>query len=280
MFNKLLLFVVFFHSFGYAHQCIPPKDDSSSPVIFKAKPLGGINSYFVAKKHRAYIYSYPDVACRQKNLFIIDGDLVYGYAHYSDFYYMEYITRKGDSIYGWVNKSDLEPLHMVEIRGRPEISIADFAIHNSKQWIAINFALDSLSKIGHNNASSFIGDFPNQAGGLYKYYSYSYSFGDIVVSNVLYDKRMHDIDDGYRIQSIHLTNKEYLTARGLTVGDSIEDVINSYKPIDPFGNDSSLIYKLGNYSIEYRITNGRISTIDISLEIPSADLSARISSRQ
>ncbi|MGN5575475.1 hypothetical protein [Enterobacter sp. Lyrl_3] len=67
------------------------------------------SGYKVSGKGRAYFYFAPNEKCAIKNLFIIPGDLVNGYADYNNFTYIMYFTKDGKDVEGWMKSNRLAP---------------------------------------------------------------------------------------------------------------------------------------------------------------------------
>lgn len=264
----LFFFVIMFflNSTSYAYQCASPEEVSSSQLHTKTDPVKDGSAIFSANKKRVLFYSYPNTSCQQKGIFIVKGDLVYVFAHYNGFYYVEYVSQKGKSVYGWVNKEGLTPYIFHSITLNENLSIADFSIYRDESWISINTISELLGDKAGKHEVSFIGSYPNTVGGIYKYYNHIYPFGEIISSNFLYDKRMQNIDNSYRVASIQLSDHGYVTARGIGVGDTVNDVKNKYKSKNLFDDGSALTYKLGNYFLSYNITDGLVSSIHIRYE--------------
>jgi len=63
---------IFFNSTCYAYQCVSPEEIYTETDIVK-----GRSAIFFANEKRVWFYSYPNASCRQKEIFIVKGDLVY-----------------------------------------------------------------------------------------------------------------------------------------------------------------------------------------------------------
>lgn len=254
---------IFFNSICHAYQCVSPEDIYTETDIVK-----GRSAIFSANEKRVWFYSHPHASCKQKEIFIVKGDLVYVFSLYNGFYYVEYVSQKGKSVYGWINKEGLVPYNLHSSNAGGKISIADFSIYVNEHWISINTISELLSNITGKHETFFVGSYPNAVGGLYKYYSHIYPFGEVISSNVSYDKRMQNIDNSYRLTSILISEHGYVTARGIGVGDTVIDVKDKYKSKNLLDDGSRLTYRLGNYFISYDIKDGLVSTINIGQEFP------------
>lgn len=265
----LLFVVMLFSSTSYAYQCVSVEGAPFSQLHTMTDVVKGSSAMFSANKKKVWFYSYPNSSCKQKEIFIVRMDLVYVFAAYNGFYYVEYVSQKGKSVYGWVNKIDLAPYNNYSVSPGERMSIADFSIYIDDRWISINTASDLLWDIPGRHEVLFVGSYKNTVGSLYKYYSHIYPFGEIVSSNFLYDKRMQNVDNGYRLTSILLSKHGYVTARGIGIGDTVSDVRYKYKSKDLLDDGSTLTYRLGNYFISYNIKDGVVSSINIGYEFPN-----------
>ena len=149
----------FFNSFCYAYQCVSPEDIYTETDIVK-----GRSAIFSANEKRVWFYSHPHASCKQKEIFIVKGDLVYVFSLYNGFYYVEYVSQKGKSVYGWINKEGLVPYNLHSINAGGKISIADFSIYVNEHWISINTISELLSNITGKHETFFVGSYPNAVG--------------------------------------------------------------------------------------------------------------------
>lgn len=62
----------FFNSICYAYQCVSPEYIYTETDIVK-----GRGAIFSANEKRVWFYSHPHASCKQKEIFIVKGDLVY-----------------------------------------------------------------------------------------------------------------------------------------------------------------------------------------------------------
>ncbi len=114
-------------------------------------------------------------------------------------------------------------------------------------------------------SSEYIGDFPNDNGGLNKFYSHVYKDFIVIASNVNYNERLWTMDDDYIISTITLTIPKYHTSRNVKVGDNKSNIINSYSGIE-FNESSNMIsYSLDGMSLIFNLANDKITSIQMSL---------------
>ena len=62
----------------------------------------------VISKNRLYFNSAPSNKCKVKDLFLVPGDKVIGYAEYDNFLSAAYFKGDGDSVDGWLDMTQLK----------------------------------------------------------------------------------------------------------------------------------------------------------------------------
>ncbi|WP_230351273.1 hypothetical protein [Lelliottia sp. WAP21] len=223
--------------------------------------------FVVAAKNRVYFHTAPDSSCKQLDKFVIAGDYLYAYKIHEGFTYVNYFTAKGNEVKGWVNSSELKNFNPATTTSlKNNLNISDFIVMSNNDWFGLGDSFSnspSLSK-NHELSSEFIGDFPNDIGGLDKFYSHTYKDYSVISSNVNYDKRLWSIDDDYIISNITLTTPKYHTIRNIRVGDKKEDVLNKYNGIKPTESKSKITYDLGEMSLTFNLIKDVISSIEMS----------------
>lgn len=224
-------------------------------------------SIVVASESRLYFYSAPDEICKQDGSFVIKGDLLYAYKVHDDFTYVNYLTSKGDEVKGWVKNFGLKEFSTktseVNIK---HMNISDFIALNNSQWFGLGGLLSTNKLLAKDKevSSSFIGDFPNENGGLNKFYSHTYKHFKIISSNINYDERLWTGDDDYIITNITLTTPEYHTIRNAKVGDKKEDILARYKEAPLKESIDKLTYTLGKMSLIFNVKNNAVTSIEMS----------------
>ncbi|CAM4385907.1 hypothetical protein [Pluralibacter gergoviae] len=223
--------------------------------------------FVVAVNNKVYFHTAPDSSCIQHDKFVIAGDYLYAYKIHEGFTYVNYFTVKGNEVKGWVNSSELEELNpIIASPKKNNINISDFIVVSNEDWFGLGNSFSntlSLSK-NHELSSAYIGDFPNDFGGLDKFYSHTYKDFNVISSNVNYNERLWSIDDAYIISDITLTTPKYHTIRNIKVGDRKDDIINKYINIKGFESNSKIIYNLGKMSLTFNLENDVITSIEIS----------------
>ncbi|QKJ85705.1 hypothetical protein PMPD1_0733 [Paramixta manurensis] len=66
------------------------------------------NGFSVTGHGRLYFYSAPDVACKNKDTFIVPGDVVNAYLDFNGYYSVMYFRGDGSQVEGWVKSSRLK----------------------------------------------------------------------------------------------------------------------------------------------------------------------------
>lgn len=223
--------------------------------------------FAVAVNNKVYFHTAPDSSCIQHDKFVITGDYLYAYKIHKGFTYVNYFTTKGNEIKGWVNSSELDKLNpTVASTKKNNINISDFIVVSNEDWFGLGSSFSNTSSLSkkHELSSGYIGDFPNDIGGLDKFYSHTYKDFNVISSNVNYNKRLWSIDDDYIISDITLTTPKYHTIRNIKVGDRKEDIINKYSNIKGSESNSKIIYNFGEMSLTFNLENDVITSIEMS----------------
>lgn len=227
-----------------------------------------VNSYAVANMNKVIFYSSPNEPCKKDGVFVILGDYFYAYKIYKNFTYVNYITVKGDSVLGWVKSAEIKNYSPLENRAKKEnLNISDFIAIGKDGWVGLGGSFSNNIPLSKEKeiSSEYIGDFPNDAGGLNKFYSHSYTGISVIASNVDYLKRLWSMDDDYIISSISFSSLKYMTSRGVKVGDSVNDVLNKYAGIKNTTSNGSISYNLGELFLSFNMIHGKVSAIEMSL---------------
>lgn len=225
------------------------------------------NPFVVAVKRKVYFYTAPDSSCKQQDKFVIAGDYLYAYKIHQAFTYVNYFTVKGSEVKGWVHSSELDELKSTSaLPIKNSINISDFIVVSNQGWFGLGSSFSNTSSLSgrHEMSSGYIGDFPNDMGGLDKFYSHTYKDFSVIASNVNYSKRLWTIDDDYIVSHITLTNPSYHTIRNIKVGDRRKDILRKYKNIKAYESNSKITYNLGEMSLTFNLENDVITSIEMS----------------
>lgn len=236
---------------------------------FTANGLSDIpeTAFAVANQKRVSFYSAPDERCKMEGLFVIANDVLRAYKHYGGYTYISFTNAKGENIPGWVNTSAISNYSPNKVSPRKNaLSDADFIVVGKARWFGLGSSWSRTSAVlsGREIASDYIGDFPNEVGGLDKFTSHEYEGLSVVSSNINYDKRLWGIDDDYIIQAIKVTSAEYKTMRGIRVGDALEDVHNAYSGIATEETPETVSYLMNEQSLFFTIANGRVTSVELA----------------
>ncbi|ENA9698946.1 hypothetical protein ABG299_004533 [Salmonella enterica subsp. enterica] len=225
------------------------------------------NGIFVVSSKGSFFYNAPDNNCIINNLFIIANDQVYVYKTYDEFAYIGFFNDKGRLFTGWVKQDTLNKLSMEFMPTSKKLNLSDFLIKNKDGILGVNFLWTSAEKSIKQEelSNSYIGDFPNNSGGLYKYNQHDYSSFSIISSNYGYDEKQLDIDDEYIISSITLESDDYQTIRGVKVGDAMNTILEKYNNIPYKKTSNSIEYTFGNMILDFEIENSKIKSISINI---------------
>lgn len=222
----------------------------------------------VAAKSKVYFHTAPDSSCKQQDKFIIAGDYLYAYKIHEGFTYVNYFTVKGSEVKGWVNSSDLKKLNPEAVLPvKKSINISDFIVMNNAAWFGLgnSFSNSPVLSNSHELSSEYIGDFPNDNGGLDKFYLHTYKDYSVISSNVNYSERLWTIDDDYIVSNITLTTPEYHTIRNIKVGDRKDEILKKYSDIKATDLNVKITYSLGGMSLIFNLENDVITSIEMSL---------------
>lgn len=100
-----VLFLLSFNSysiFGKTEYCEKLDTQEQGAFISTNKYL-----YQVVGRNKAYFYSAPSMACKQNDIYIINGDLVYVYTELNGFYSVMYNSKRLGLISGWIKEDRL-----------------------------------------------------------------------------------------------------------------------------------------------------------------------------
>lgn len=193
---------------------------------------------------------------------------------YADFILAQYVTTSGKDVFGWIPQSELKEFSpTITLHNNTQINIIDFIVIKNKKWIGIgSFYSNKLSGIDEDETgSSYIGDFPNAVGGLYKYTMHIYKDISLVSSNANYDKRQYTIDDDYIISAINVETPAYSTLRGIKVGDPADKVFKAYPVNQAQITPEKISYTLGDMYLDFTLKANKVASINMGIPIPGEE---------
>lgn len=242
---------------------------------------GGINIpedvFSTANKGKVIFYNAPDKTCPKENTFIIKGDNVYALKKYANFALVQYMTIAGERVFGWVLQSELKAFNpFTTPYDKATIGIVDFIVTKNNKWIGIGSSYNKKNaEIDEDELwYSYIGDFPNSVGGLYKYNMHSYKNLSLISSNINYDKRQYGIDDDYIVSAINLDTPVFSTIRGVKVGDPIDKIFKVYPANRSQNTPVKISFTLDDMYLDFNIKDKKILTINMGIAIPEEELDA------
>ncbi len=241
--------------------------------IAKAETINGQSNIpkeplVVASESKVYFYTAPDKSCKQGDKFVIAGDFLYAYKLHSGFTYVNYITAKGEEVKGWVNSAELNKFSpIVNKKHTQNLNITDFIVINQSNWFGLgsSFSNDKSLLKEKEVSSEYIGSFPNDNGGLNKFYSHVYKNLTVIASNIHYNEKLWTIDDDYIISTITLTTPKYKTSRNIKVGDNKKDILKAYDGVKLNESKGIMNYSLGGMFLIFNLANNKITSIEMSL---------------
>ncbi|PKE28538.1 hypothetical protein CWS43_21135 [Rahnella sp. AA] len=223
------------------------------------------DTYVFANKNRVMFYNAPNELCKINDIFVVNGDLLYAYKKFLTYTYVSYPTIKGQYVFGWVNSDDIDAFSPEKaVRNKKRLFITDFIVMNDSNWFGLGSNYEILGVKENEISSSFIGDFPNNVGGLDKFYAHEYTNFSIIESNVGYDKRLWTMDDSNIISSITLKTPNYKTIRNIKVGDSANDIRSAYNLLPDKENSNKIGYLFSEMSLVFNLNKEKITSIEMS----------------
>lgn len=107
---------------------------------------GNVYSKTVQTAKRSYFYLSPTNDCKEKDLFLINGDKVTSYMVYNGFEFINYINKRGGIVSGWMLSSNLINEITSNINKTNKISKDDFFIYTTKGQVALDSSFETFYK--------------------------------------------------------------------------------------------------------------------------------------
>lgn len=191
---------------------------------------GNVYSKTVQTAKRSYFYLSPTNDCKEKDLFLINGDKVTSYMVYNGFEFINYVNKRGGIVSGWMLSSNLINETTSNINKTNKISKDDFFIYTTKGQVALDSSFETFYKSWgqyQENQESEEHYFITTGSTPYKAFYRAYPDFNFITSNTNYEIKNRDFDD-YRISTIKITNGRIITSRGPHIGSTRESVLNKY----------------------------------------------------
>lgn len=194
----------------------------------------------VISQARVWLYLQPDEQCKTE-LFIIRGDRVLQYRQHGDYAYINYINSKNKVVEGWIKNSALKVADNIA----DKVDYRDFMMKSG------NGQIDFLGKpVTDNTVTRWL---EKQREGVSKPVFHDFSHGveswisDIAGFNVTISRTNTIVEkrtgrqDAY-ISEISFKDDRYKTYRGITVGDTYNEMIAAYGEYNNIAAGSACYY--------------------------------------
>lgn len=225
--------------------------------------IGSANSYVM--KNKSFFYFYPFEKYKSENLFLIRGDSFHSYFKSNDYIFGNYIRKNGSVVSGWLKAETLVGSSSKLHYSPPEVSKSDFVIISPYKNIELGSSYEQFYKtwgkceINKQPDIGISGNFIAKGNETYKYFDNFWKGFTIRSSNINHQLTGMDYNY-YRITTITINSKKYMTCRGITIGDTTDNILASYGK--PFNFDKvQLIYKFKNNTLLFDINNGVVERI-------------------
>ncbi|HAU4897078.1 hypothetical protein NAT02_02800 [Aeromonas hydrophila] len=225
--------------------------------------IGTANTYVM--KNKSFFYFYPFEKYKSENLFLIRGDSFHSYFKSNDYIFGNYIRKNGSVVSGWLKAESLVGSSSKSHYSPPEISKSDFVIISPYKNIELGSSYEQFYKawgkceINKQPDIGISGGFITNGDEIYKYFDNFWTGFTIRSSNINFQLTGMDYNY-YRITTITINSKKYMTSRGITIGDTTDNIFASYgKPLNL--DKVQVIYKFKNSTLSFDINNGVVEKI-------------------
>lgn len=221
------------------------------------------NTYVV--KNKSFFYFYPFEKYKSESLFLIKGDNFHSYFKSNDYIFGSYIRTNGSVVSGWLKAETLVGSSSKSHYYPPEVSKSDFVIISPYKNIELGSSYEQFYKtwgkceINKQPDIGISGNFLAKGDETYKYFDHIWKGFTIRSSNINYQLTGMDYNY-YRITTITINSNKYMTSRGITIGDTTDNIFASYGK--PFNLDKvQVIYKFKSNTLSFDINNGVVERI-------------------
>jgi hypothetical protein len=228
-----------------------------------APHIQSVNKNIVQNK--SFFYSSPFGKYKSSDLFLIKGDNFYSYLKSNDYIFGNYIRKNGSVVSGWLKAETLVGSSSKSHYSPPEVSKSDFVIISSYKNIELGSSYEQFYKtwgkceINKQPDIGISGNFITKGNEIYKYFDNFWKGFTIRSSNINYQLTGMDYNY-YRMTTITINSKKYMTSRGITIGDTTDNIFASYgKPLNL--DKVQVIYKFKNNTLLFDINNGVVERI-------------------
>lgn len=223
---------------------------------------------FVSKvivRNKSFFYHGPFEKYKLPTLFLIKGDSFNSYSKSNDYIFGTYIRKSGSVVIGWLKSDTLDANSSKSLPPPPEVSKSDFVIFSPYGNIELGSSYEQFYKawggceLNKQPDIAVSGNFIIVGNENYKYFDNFWSGFTIRSSNINFLQTGSDYDS-YRITTITVNSKKYMTSRGITIGDTTRNIITAYG--SPLGlNRDRLTYKFKNNELSFILKNNTIKSI-------------------
>lgn len=216
-------------------------------------------------QNKSFFYSAPSQKYKLPGLFLIKGDDFNSYLKSNDYIFGTYTRKNGSVVVGWLKSETLDTALTKSSNSPPDVSQSDFVIVSPYKNIELGSSYEQFYKIwggcevNKQPDIGISGNFIVVGDETYKYFDNFWSGFAIRSSNINYQQTGSDYD-AYRITTITVNSKKYMTSRGITIGDTTQNIITAYgKPLSL--DKDKLTYKFKNNELSFDIKNDEIKSI-------------------
>lgn len=196
---------------------------------------------------------------------MIKGDEFNSYLKSNDYIFGTYTRKNGSVVSGWLKSETLDLASSKSSYSPPEVLKSDFVITSPYKNIELGSSYKQFYKIwggcevNKQPDIGISGNFISVDNENYKYFDNFWNGFTIRSSNINYQQTGSDYD-AYRITSIKINSKKYMTRRGITVGDTTQNIINAYGKPSKLDKDK-LTYNFKNNELSFDVKNDEIKSI-------------------
>ncbi len=221
-----------------------------------------INKFQVSGK--TYFHSTPNNESKLNKLYLIPGDTFIGYLDFQNFEFGRYERKNGSVVMGWLRKTELTIKPKIE-SSDTELKQSDFSVYSPLGYIVLNSSFEDFYKKwgrcvkNEQKETGLWSNYISKGDKNYKYFDHYWKGFTIRSSNINYEELGSDFDT-YRITAITITNKKYMTSRGISLGMNTNNIINVYGK--PFKQDNNgIIYNYKYYTLSFRLEADVVTSI-------------------
>ncbi|MGL6424961.1 hypothetical protein [Aeromonas hydrophila] len=216
-------------------------------------------------QNKSYFYLSPFEKYKSSDLFLIKGDNFYSYLKSNDYIFGNYIRKNGSVVSGWQKAESLVGSSSKSHYSPPEVSKSDFVIMSPYKNIELGSSYELFYKawgkceINKQPDIGIPGNFITKGDETYKYFDNFWTGFTIRSSNINFQLTGMDYNY-YRITTITINSKKYMTSRGITIGDTTDNIFASYgKSLNL--DKVQMIYKFKNSTLSFDINNDVVEKI-------------------